>query len=129
MGFCAKTIDEACDLMAWLYRDTHEFETSCSDYYVLPPSISTYAPTVCEIYHCSNHDSTYCPYYIFDDGFARLSSMIETMNKQQVEFANKIREYDLSNEIDHRFSSPRLNVYLSDDGASYPHVESRRGRI
>ena len=44
--------------------------------------------------------------------------MMETMNKQQVEFANKMREYDLSHETDLRFSSPILDVYLCDHGAS-----------
>jgi len=38
-----------------------------------------------------DHDSTSCPYDISDDGFTRLSSKIRTMNKQQVEFANKRR--------------------------------------
>jgi len=65
---------------------------------------------MCEICYCSDHNSTSCPYYILDDGFARVSSMIETMNKQQVEFANKMREYDLSHETNLRFSSPRLDV-------------------
>jgi len=45
--------------------------------------------------------------------------MIETMNKQQVEFANKMREYGLSHEIDLKFSSPKLDVCLCDDGASF----------
>jgi len=77
-----------------------------------------------EICHCSDHVNTSCPYYISDDGFATLSSMIETMNKQQVEFANKMREYELSHETNLRFSSPRLDIYLCDDGASYPPLES-----
>jgi len=79
--FCAKTIDEACDLLDWLAKDTHEFETIYSDSYIPPPWIPTYAPPVWEICHWSDRFSTYCPYYISDDGFARLSSMIETMNK------------------------------------------------
>jgi len=71
------------------------------------------------------HDINSCPYYIFDDGFAKLSNMIKTMNEQQVEFANKIREYDLSHETDLKFSPPILDVYSCDDGASFPPLESR----
>ena len=53
--------------------------------------------------------------------------MIETMNKQQVEFAefvNAQREYDLSPETDLSSSAPRLDVNLCDDGASFPPLES-----
>jgi len=51
--------------------------------------------------------------------------MIETMNEQQFEFANKIQDYDPSHEIDLRFSSPVFDTYLCDDGASFPPLESR----
>jgi len=50
--------------------------------------------------------------------------MIETINEQQIEFANKIREYDLSHETGLRFSTPRLDVNFWDDGASFPLLES-----
>ena len=89
-NFCAKSVDEACDFLDWLAWTSHEFEIICSDSYIPSPCISTYAPPMCEICHCSNHDSTFCPYYISDEGFARLSGMIETMNKQQAEFANRM---------------------------------------
>jgi len=46
------------------------------------------------------------------------------MNKQQVEFANKMREYDMSHETDLRLSSLRLDFYLCDDGVSFPPLES-----
>jgi len=92
--------------LAW---DTYEFETSYSDSYIPPPCIPNYASPVCEVCHCSYHDNNSCPYCISDDGFARLSSMIETMNEQQFEFANKMREYHLSYETDLRFSSPKLD--------------------
>jgi len=49
--------------------------------------------------------------------------MIEAMNKQQAEFDSKIREYDLSHETDLRFSSPKLDVCLSDDGAPFTPLE------
>ena len=75
---------------------------------------------MCEICHCSDHDSNSCPYYISDEGFARLSNMIETMNEQQIEFANKMLEYDLSPETNLSSSSHRLDVNLCDDGASFP---------
>ena len=80
--FCVKNVDEACDFLDWLGWDTYEFETSHSDSYIPPPCIPTYAPPMCIICHCSDHDNTFCPYYISDDDFARISSMIETMNKQ-----------------------------------------------
>jgi len=35
--------------------------------------------------------------------------MIETMNNQQAEFANRMRKYDLLQETDFRFSSPKLD--------------------
>jgi len=50
--------------------------------------------------------------------------MIETMNKQQANFVNKLRECDLSHDTDLTFSSPKLDVCLCDDGASFPPLES-----
>jgi len=79
---------------------------------------------MCEIYHYSDHDSNSCPYYISDEGFARLSNMIQITNEQQIEFANKMREYDLSPETDIGSSSPKLDVNLYDDGAYFPSLES-----
>jgi len=93
--------------LAW---DSYEIETSCFDSYNLPP---------CEIYHCSDYNNNSCPYYVSADGFARLTSMIETTNEEQIEFANKMREYDWLYETDLTFSSLRLDVNLCDDGASF----------
>ena len=50
--------------------------------------------------------------------------MMETMREQQVEFANKIWENELSHKTDLRFSSPKFDVYLCVDGASFPPLES-----
>ena len=50
--------------------------------------------------------------------------MIETINEQQIEFVKKMREYDLSHEIDLRFSSLRLDVSFCDDGKSFHPLES-----
>jgi len=86
---CAKSVDEACDFLDWLAWDTYEFETSCFKFYIPSPCIHTHAPTLCNICHFSDHDSCSCPYSISNEGFARLSSMIETMNKQRVEFEIK----------------------------------------
>jgi len=80
-NFCAKSVDEACAFLDWLAWDTHEFETSCFDSYMPTPCIPTHAPTLCDICHCSDHDSSSYRYYISDEGYARLSSMIEAMNK------------------------------------------------
>ena len=49
--------------------------------------------------------------------------MIEVVNKQQIEFANKMREYDPLHETDLRFSSPKVDVNLCDDGASFSPLE------
>jgi len=46
------------------------------------------------------------------------------MNEQQIEFANKMREYDLSPETDLRFSSPQFDVNLCDDATSFPPLRS-----
>ena len=69
-------------LLDLLARDTYEFETSCSDSYISPPCIPTYAPFVCKICHCFDQDNTTGPYYISNEGFAGLSSIIDAMNKQ-----------------------------------------------
>jgi len=87
------------------------------------PCIPDYAPSMCTIWCCSDHDSTSCPYYISDEGFARLSNMIKAMNMQQAEFESKMREYDLWHETDLRFSSSKLDVCLCDDGASFTPLE------
>ena len=79
--FCAKDINEACDFLGWLAWDTYEFETSCSDSCTPPSCIPDYTLPVCEICHCSDHASNSYPYYISNEGFARLSNMIEIMNK------------------------------------------------
>jgi len=50
--------------------------------------------------------------------------MIETIDKQRLELEVKMREFDLSHETDLRFSSPKLDVCLCDDGASFPPLES-----
>jgi len=50
--------------------------------------------------------------------------MIETMNEEQIEFANKMREYDLSHKTDLAFSSLRLGVNLCDDSASFLTIKS-----
>jgi len=112
-------------LLIVLACNTYEFETSYSDSYMPSPCIPIYAPPVCEICHYSDLNSTSCTYYISDEGFTRLSSMIETMNRQQAEFEIKMWEFDLSHETDLRFSSPKLDVCLCDDGASFPPLESR----
>jgi len=68
---------------------------------------------MCEICHCPDHYSNSYPHYISYEGFARPSNMIETMNEQQIELANKMREHDLSHETDLRFSAPELDVTLN----------------
>jgi len=93
------------------------------------PCIPDYARLMCEICHCSDHGCNSCPYDISDDSFAKLSSTMETTNEQQISFANKIREYNLSHESDLRFSSSRLDVNLCDNGGSFPPLEFGLGEI
>jgi len=50
--------------------------------------------------------------------------MIETIDKQRVELEVKMREFDLSHQIDLKFSSPKLDVCLCDDGLSFSPLES-----
>jgi len=50
--------------------------------------------------------------------------MIETMNEQQVNLANCLREYDLSHTTNLRVNFSKLHVKLCDDGASSLTLES-----
>jgi len=68
--FCAKHINKACDFLHWLAWNTYEFYISCSDLYIPPPCIPNYAPPVCRIYQCPDHNKNSCCYYISNDGFA-----------------------------------------------------------
>jgi len=80
----ASNVDEAWDFLNWLAQDTYDFDISCANSYNPPPCILDLAPSWCETYHCSDHDSTSCSYYISDEGFNRLSSMIETIDEQHI---------------------------------------------
>jgi len=95
---------------------------------VLIPTTLTYIPdlatSLCETCHCSDHDNTSYPYYISDEAFSRLSSMIEAINEQHIQIVNRMWEYDLSRETDLRFSSARLDVSFCDDGTSFPPLKS-----
>jgi len=122
--FYARTVDEAWDFLDWLAQDTYDFETSCVNSCNPLPCIPDLAPSFCETCHCSDHASTSCPYYISDEGFTRLSSMLETIDEQHIRIFNSLREYDLSRETDLRFSSTRLDVTFCDDGESVPPLES-----
>ena len=51
------------------------------------------------------------------------------MNDQQIEFANYMWDYYLSHETDFRFSSPKLDVNLFDDDASFLTLESRLHKV
>ena len=58
--------------------------------YTSHPLASLIVCLLCVNCHCCDHDNNSYPYYISADGFARLTSMIETINKQPVEFTTKI---------------------------------------
>ena len=122
--FCARNVDEAWELLEWLARDTYEFETCQFTSSTPSPCVPNYTPLACEICHCSDHDSVSCPYHISADGFARISSMIEAMNEQQVKLANRMREYDLSHKTNLRVNFSELDFKLCDDGGSSVALES-----
>ena len=123
--FYARDVEAAWDFLHWLVLDTYKFEMSCANSYNPLPCIPDLAPSLCETCHCSDHDSTSCPYFISNEAFSRLSSMIETINEQHIEIVNRMWEYDLSRETDLRFSYAKLDVNFCDDGASFPPLESR----
>ena len=72
-NFCAKNVDEAWGFLDWLTRDTYEYEISCTNSYIPPPCIPDYAPPMCEIYYCSDHDNNSCSYYISDGALLDLA--------------------------------------------------------
>ena len=94
-NFGARNFDEAWDLLEWLTQDIYEFETSFVNSSTLSPYTLDYALPVCKICNCSSHNNNVCPCYIFANGFARLTNMIEIMNEQQTKFANYLCRYDL----------------------------------
>jgi len=57
-----------------------------------------------------------CPYYdIFNEAYARLNAMIETINERHKHFVNEMREFRLLHEIDIGLPIPRLEFSLYDD--------------
>jgi len=67
----------------------------------------------------SNHNVNSCPHYVIsNEGFVRLSSMIETMNEQNGKFENIFWECHLSHETDLSLPSSRPDVSLCDDDES-----------
>ena len=72
-----------------------------------------YSPLVCSYCQSFGHDVNFCPYYdISDECYARLNTMIETMNES---FVGTMRECGLLHETDPSPSSPRLEFSLYDD--------------
>ena len=122
--FCARNVNEAWELLEWLARDTYEFEISQFTSSTPSPCVPHYTSLACEICHCSDHDSVSCTYHISAYDFARISSMIEAMNEQQVKLANRMREYDLSHKTNLRVNFSELDFKLCDDGASSVALES-----
>jgi len=56
------------------------------------------------------------PHYdLFDESYARLSVITETMNEQQKHFVSKIRECDLLHETDASLPHLRHEASLKDD--------------
>ena len=108
----------------WLVSlDTYEFETSWSNSYILPPVSLIMSLLFAKSAIVLIMIVILVPVIFMSMVLLDLTNTLEIMNEQQIEFANKTREYDLSHKIDVRFSSPRLNVNLCDDAMSFPPLE------
>jgi len=91
-----------------------------SESFVRPSPISydfhAYSPFVFSYCESFDHDANFCPYYdIFDDCYARLNAIIETMNERHECFVGKMREGGLLYETDLSPPFSRLEVTLYDD--------------
>ena len=64
----------------------------------------------CQIF---DHDVNYCPYYdVFDESYARLNVVIETMNEQRKHFISEMRDCGLLHEFHHSLPVPQLRLVL-----------------
>ena len=66
-----------------------------------------------------------CPYYDpYDESYAKLDAMIETMNEQHEHFVSEMREFGLLHETDPSLPIPKLESSLYDDCESSLPLES-----
>jgi len=66
-----------------------------------------------------------CPYYdVFNEAYARLNVMIETMNDRHEHFVSEMREFGLLHETYPSLSIPRLESSLYDNYKSSLPLES-----
>ena len=86
---------------------------------------SSYRVDVCCHCYSFDHDVNSCPYHdIFNEAYARLNAMIETMNEQHENFVNEMREFGLLHETDPSLPIPRPESSLYDDYESFLPLES-----
>jgi len=86
---------------------------------------SSYRVDVCCHCYSFDHDVNSCPYHdIFNEAYARLNAMIETMNESQEHFVSEMREFILLYETDPSLPVPKLESCLCDDYESFFPLES-----
>jgi len=72
---------------------------------------SSYPLDVCSYCQSFDHDVSSCPYNdVFDEAYARLNAMIETMNERHEYFVSEMREFSLLKETDPSLPTPRLEL-------------------
>jgi len=86
---------------------------------------SSYCRDVCSYYQTFDHDVNSYPYYdIYDELYAKLNRMIETMNEQHMQFVSEMIECGLLHETYLSLPFPRLESSLYDDCESSLPLES-----
>ena len=81
---------------------------------------------MCSYCQSFDHDVNSYPYYdVFDEPYARLNAMIETLNDQHTHFVREIMEFDLLSEIDLNLRSSRLDgsLYNGCESSLFPRVQ------
>jgi len=111
--------------LAW-YQWHHEIASESLECpFPISYDLHAYSPLVCSYCSSFEHDVNSCPYYdIFDECYARLDSMIGTMNEQHRRFVSRMRECSLLLETDPSLPCPRLEARLYDDCESSLPLES-----
>ena len=68
---------------------------------------------VCDCYSYFPNDVNSCPYYeVSNEAYARLNSMIETMNERHEHFVTEMRKFSLLQKIDPNLPFLRLEASL-----------------
>jgi len=85
---------------------------------------SSYPNNVCSYFQSSDYNVNSYPYYnVSDEAYARLYSMIETMNERHEHFVSDKKEFGLLYEAHPSVPFPRLEASLYDDCESFLPLE------